>query len=171
MKIKKKYIGVFSANYINKFSRFHDILMESGASYPFVIVNINRAVKKGTYWWSFLDLHLKKGIFFVDSFEFTGFKEFIMNGNKKIINRIFYDLKKFNVPDNKLTLLTKYSIEKYEQIKRSYTLSKTTVDVMDLINSFGKHHNIKDEVKIHMVDDTLQMAEKDTCGMFQLNFK
>ena len=75
------------------------------------------------------------------------------------------------MPDNKLTLLTKYSIEKYEKIKRSYTLSKTTVDVMDLINSFGKHHNIKDEVKIHMGDDTLQMAEKDTCGMFQLNFK
>ena len=94
-----------------------------------------------------------------------------MNDNKKIVNRIIYDLKKFNVPDNKLTLVTiRFSIEEYEKIKRNYDLSKTTVDVMHLINSFGKRHNIKDEVKIYMVDDTLQMAEKDTYGMFQLYF-
>ena len=81
--------------------------------------------------------------------------------------------KKFSIPDNKLALVTiKFSIEEYEKIKSSYTLSETTVDVMHLMNSFGKHHNIniKDEVKIHMLDDTLQMAEKDTCGMFQLCF-
>ena len=40
---------------------------------------------------------------------------------------------------------------------------------MHLVNSFGKHHNIKDEVKIHMVDDTLQITE-DTCGLVQLYF-
>ena len=37
---------------------------------------------------------------------------------KKIINSIFYDLKKFNVPDNKLILITiKFSIEECEKIK------------------------------------------------------
>ena len=41
---------------------------------------------------------------------------------------------------------------------------------MHLINPFGKRHNIKDEVKIHMVDDTHQMVEKDTCEIFQLYF-
>ena len=94
-----------------------------------------------------------------------------MNDDKKVINRIFYDLKKFNVPNNKLTLvIIKFSIEEYEKIKRSYTLSKTTVYVLHLINSFGKHHNIKDKVKIDRVNDTLQMVEKDTCGMFQIYF-
>ena len=128
-------------------------------------------IKKGSHWWSFLDLHPKNEIFYFDSFGFTGFKEFIMNDNKKIVHRIFYDLKKFNVPDNKLTLVTiRFYIEEYEKIKRSYDLSKTTVDVMHLINSFGKRHNIKDEVKVHMVNDTLQMAKNDTCGMFQLYF-
>ena len=73
--------------------------------------------------------------------------------------------------DNKLTLVTiKFSIKEFEKIKRSYNLSERTVDVMHLINSFGKRHNIKNEVKIHMVDDTLQLAKKDTCGMFQLHF-
>ena len=41
-----------------------------------------------------------------------------MNDNKKIINSIFYDLKKFNVPDNKLILINiKFSIEGCEKIK------------------------------------------------------
>ena len=94
-----------------------------------------------------------------------------MNDDKKVINRIFYDLKKFNVPNNKLTLvIIKFSTEEYEKIKRSYTLSKTTVYVLHLINSFGKHHNIKDKVKIDRVNDTPQMVEKDTCGMFQIYF-
>ena len=77
MKIKKNIIGVLPANYINKFIRFHDILIESGASYPFVIMNADRAGKKRTHWWSFLGLHPKKEIFFFNSFGFTGFKEFI----------------------------------------------------------------------------------------------
>ena len=75
------------------------------------------------------------------------------------------------MPDNKLTLVTiKLSIKEYEKINRSYNLSETTVDVMHLINSFGKRHNVKHEVKIHIVDDTLQMARKDTYRMFQLYF-
>ena len=40
-----------------------------------------------------------------------------MNDNQKLINRILYDLKKFNVPDNKLTLVTiKFSIKEHEKI-------------------------------------------------------
>ena len=50
---KKNFIGVFPANYINKFISFHDLLIESGAYYPFVIRNTDRAYKKGTHWWSF----------------------------------------------------------------------------------------------------------------------
>ena len=60
----------------------------------------------------FSGLTSKKGILFFDSFGFTGFKEFIMNDDEKIINRLFCDLKKLNMRDNKLTLLTiKCSIE------------------------------------------------------------
>ena len=69
------------------------------------------------YWWSFLELHPKKEILFFDSFRFTGFKEFITNDNQKVINSIFYDLKKFNVPDNKLTSgMIKFSIKEDEKI-------------------------------------------------------
>ena len=37
---------------------------------------------------------------------------------------------------------------------------------MHYIDSFGKRHDKKDKVKTHMIDDTVQMAEKDTYGMF-----
>ena len=94
-----------------------------------------------------------------------------MNDNKKNINRIFYKLKKFNVPDNKLMLVTiKFSIKEYEKIKRSYNFSETTVDVTHLINSFGKCQNINDEVKTRMVDDTLQMAKKDVSTLLVCKF-
>ena len=57
-----------------------------------------------------------------------------------------------------------------KKTKRSYNLRERTVDVMHLINSFRKRPNIKDEVEINMVDDSLQMVKKNTCGMFQLYF-
>ena len=40
------------------------MMTETGAHYPFIIMNTDRTNKKGTHWWSFLDLHPKKEIFF-----------------------------------------------------------------------------------------------------------
>ena len=40
---------------------------------------------------------------------------------------------------------------------------------MHLIYSFGKRHNVKKEIKLHMVDDGLQMIDKD-CRIYQLYF-
>ena len=41
-------------------------------------MNIYRVNKKGTHWWVFFDLHPKK---------FGGFKEFVAQDNKKILNK------------------------------------------------------------------------------------
>ena len=49
-------------------------------------------------------------------------------------------------------------------------LTDTAVDLLHLINEFGKLHKLKNEVTLHFVDDQLQMIEKDTCGMYQLYF-
>ena len=53
------------------------MLMESGVQYPLIIINTDRSDKKGTHWWSFLDLFPQKEIFLSNSFGFEGFKEFI----------------------------------------------------------------------------------------------
>ena len=55
---------------------FHRMMTETGACYPFIIMNRDYSDKKGTYWQSFLDLHPKKEIFLFDSFGFEGFKIF-----------------------------------------------------------------------------------------------
>ena len=58
----------------------------------------------------------------------------------------------------------------FEKIKNSHMLNNTAFDVIHLIKSFKKKYNLKKEVKIHMVNDSLQMIDKDTCGMYQLYF-
>ena len=65
-----KNIGVFSANFVNRFISFHGMISESGTKYPFTIINTDQSDKKGTHWWSFLDFHPKKEIFKFDSFVF-----------------------------------------------------------------------------------------------------
>ena len=59
------------------------MLIDSGAQYPFILMNTDRSDKKGTHWWSFLDLHLKKEIFLFDSFGFEDFKELILQDDQK----------------------------------------------------------------------------------------
>ena len=76
-------------------------------------------IKIGTHRWNFLDLHARKVIFLFDSFNFEGFKEFILDNDKNILNKIIYDIKKFNKKDNKISLITlKLSISEYGKIKK-----------------------------------------------------
>ena len=41
---------------------------------------------------------------------------------------------------------------------------------MHLINQYGKKHRLRNEFIVHLVDDQLQMIEKDKCGMYQIYF-
>ena len=102
----KKNVGVFPCNYEIKLISFHSMMKESGACYPFIIMNTNRSNK-----WTFLDLHPKKEIFLFDSFGFKCFKEFVLQNDQKVLNKILYDFEKFNKKDNEITLITlKFSI-------------------------------------------------------------
>ena len=58
----------------------------------------------------------------------------------------------------------------YKEIKNSHNLSTTTIDLLHLMYEFGNLHKIKDEVKVHLVDDQQQKLNTDTCGIFQLYF-
>ena len=87
------------------------------------------------HWWSFLDLHPKKEILMFDSFGFEGFKEFVIQDDQKIINKIFYGVENFDKKDNKITLVTlRFSIPEYKKLKNMDKLSKTTVYLLHLIN-------------------------------------
>ena len=146
------------------------MLIDSGAQNPFILMNTDRNDKKGMHWWSFLDLHPKKEIFLFDSFSFEGFKEFILQDDQKVLNKILRGIEKFNKKDNRITLITlRFSMKEYEKIKNMTNLSETKSDLLHLMNEYGK--NIGPKMKllsIYLVDDQLQMIERGTCGMYQI---
>ena len=58
----------------------------------------------------------KKDIFLYDSFDFEGFKEFILNNDRNILNKILCGIEKFDKKDNRITLITlKFSMLEYEK--------------------------------------------------------
>ena len=70
------------------------MMTETGAQYPFIIMNTDRSDKTGTHRWSFLDLHPKKKILLFQSFGFEGFKKLILQDNRKTLNKILYEIKR-----------------------------------------------------------------------------
>ena len=86
-----------------------------------------------------------------DSFGFEGLKEFVIQDDQKIINKIFYGVEKFDKKDNKITLVTlRFSIPEYKKLENFDKFSKTTVDLLHLINEYGKKHRLRNEVIIHL---------------------
>ena len=63
--------------------------------YPFIIMNMDGSNKNGMHWWNFLNLHPRKEIFLFDSFGFEGFKEFMINDDRKTLNKILFGIRKF----------------------------------------------------------------------------
>ena len=124
--------------------------------YPFIIMNTDRSDKKGTHWWSFLNLHPRKEIFLFDSFGFEGFKEFIINDDRKAHKKILFGIEK-KKKDNKVMLVTlKFSMREYEKIRNGHRLTTATQDLFHLMYGFGKLHKKNDVVTMHLVDDQLQ---------------
>ena len=113
-------------------------------------MNTDRSDKKGTHWWSFFDLHPKKEVFLFDSFVFKGFKGFILQDDQKVFNKILYGIEKFSKKDNKISLITlSFSMKKYKKMKNMNKLSETTIDLLHLMNEYGRKHKFKNEVIVH----------------------
>ena len=64
------------------------MIKEKRAKYLFAVFNTDRKNKPETHWWSFLDIYPKKDLLLFDSFGFTGFKQFIVDNDKNIIDKI-----------------------------------------------------------------------------------
>ena len=94
-----------------------------------------------------------------------------MQDDRKLLNKILFGIKKFKRKDSKATLITlKFSMGEYKKIRNGNRLSTTTIDLLHLMYQYGKLHNIKDEVTVHLVDYQLQKIDTDMCGIFQLYF-
>ena len=97
--LKKTDMGVHSSNSIAKYINFYEIIKEKDTKFPFAIFNTNRENKPGMHWWSFLDIYPKKDLLLFDSFGFTGFKKFIIDNDLGAIDKLLFNLQKFNKKD------------------------------------------------------------------------
>ena len=79
-------------------------MKEKRAKYPFAIFNTDRENKtRNTLVLTFMNTFLiftQKRILF-DSFGFAGFKQFIVDNDKNIIDKMLFNLEKFNKRDTK----------------------------------------------------------------------
>ena len=78
-----------------------------------MLIKVIKNVCIGGVSWIYIQ---KKEIFLFDSFGFEGFKEFILNNDRNILNKILYGIEKFDKKDNGITLITlKFSMLEYEK--------------------------------------------------------
>ena len=97
--LKKNFMDVNSSNSITKYITFYEIIKVKNAKHSFAIFNTDRENKPGTHWWSFLDIYLKKDLLLFDSFRFTGFKKFIIDNDLDAVDKLSFNLQKFNKKD------------------------------------------------------------------------
>ena len=167
--LKANFVGVFPSNHTFKFVNFHNLVKQKHAPYPFMFMNTDRAGKQGTHWWSFLEISSKEQIFLFDSYGFVGLKEFIIDNDRKLIDKFFHGLTKMNKKDSAINLTyVEFIPPAYKKIDRSQ-LTITAQDFFHTLNEFSKVHKSK-EINVYIVDDCLQDLESDTSGIFQLYF-
>ena len=134
-----------------------------------MIMNTDRSNEVGTHWWSFLEIASKDKIFLFDSYGFIGLKEFIIDNDRKTLDKFFYGLDKINKNDKKINLTyVQFDLEEYLYADKS-KLTNTANDFFYTLFEFGRVHN-DIIIDIYMVDDPLQDEKADTCGIFQLYF-
>ena len=72
---------------------------------------------------------------FFDSFGFIRFKQFIVDNDKNIIDKMLFNLEKFNKKDTKINLVSlTFSIESYKKIKEK-SLDNLTDTAKDFFSS------------------------------------
>ena len=102
-----------------------------------MIMNTDRANKEGKHWWSLLEISSKEQIFLFDSFGFIGFKEFIIDNDKQIIDQFFYRLEKINKKDKIINLTyIRFDNESYKKLNKA-SLTPTARDFFHSLSEFS----------------------------------
>ena len=121
----------------------------------------------------YLTLNQKMIYIFFDTFGIEGLKHFIIQDDKKIVEKILIGIEKMDRSDKKITLCKiKFNMSAYKRLlkKEIDSLSETAQNFFHFINAFGKKLNLKSFVNVWMVEDRLQDLDSATCGIFQIYF-
>ena len=157
--ILNSFVGVFPLNHMNKFINHSAMIEEKKGKYPFIIANTDDSSEKGTHWWSILNIEPRNELFFFDSFGLEGLKQFIMQDDKKIIDKILVGNDKMDKSDQKITLCKiKFNLGACKKLSRNEinSLSDTARDFFYFIQAFGIKLKLKSFVNIWVVEDRIQ---------------
>ena len=141
--------------------------------YPFIIANTDNSSKGGTHWWSILDIEPKTDIFFFDSFGLDGLRHFIIQNDKKVIEKILFGTEKMTRTDNKITLVKiRFDLNACKNLSKREldALSNTATSFFNFTQAFGNKLKLRYFVNICVVEDRVQDLNSVTCGIFQLYF-
>ena len=119
--------------------------------YPFIIADTDASSKSGTYWWSILNIEPKANIFFFDSFGIDGLKNFIIQDDRKVIEKILFATKQMTRTDNKITLVNiKFNLNACKNLtKRELdALSDTAMNFFHSVQAFNNKLKLCDFVNI-----------------------
>ena len=99
-------------------------MINDSGKFLFIIANTDDSDKPGTHWWSILDIEPRTDIFLFNSYGTEGFKHFIIQDDKEIVDKILVGIDKMNRSDNKVTLCKiKFNLGACKQLTEEEILS------------------------------------------------
>ena len=167
------FVGAFPANQMNIFIDYKSMKSEKKGKYPFWIANTNSSDKNSTHCWSILDSEPKTDIFLFDSFGVDGLKNFIIQDDKNVIEKIRFGTEQLTRTDNKVALVNiKFNLNACKNLSKKEldNLSDTARDFFYFVQSFGNKLKLSDFLNIWMVEDRVQNLNSVTCGIFEIYF-
>ena len=142
------FVGVFPSNCMNKFIDYSTMMAVKRGKYPFIIANTGASSKQGTHWRSILDIQTKADISLFDSFGLDGLKHFIVQDDRKIVEKILFGTKKITRTGNKITLCKiQFNLNTCKNLteKELDSLSDAAQNFFHFVQAFGnkfKLHNL-----------------------------
>ena len=125
----------------------------------------------GTHCWSFLDVYPIKDLLLFDSLGLSGFKYFVVDNGKAIIDKLLYNFTSCKVKEEQLTLRSlKFSVTSWEKLKSSEKgkLTDTAQNLFHL-TEFAKLKKTS-EITILILKHPIQKITASTCGTFKIYF-
>ena len=144
---------------MNKFINHAAMIPCREGKYPFIIANTDDSSKGGTHWWSILDIEPKTDILFFNSFGLDGLKYFIVQEDKKIIEKVLFGTEKMTRSDNKITLCKiEFNLNVCKKLSKTEldSLSDTAANFFHFIQAFGNKFKLRNFVNIRTVEDRVQ---------------
>ena len=144
--LKKNFIGLYSSNSITRFINYYKIVKEKDCCYPCAIFNTIR-----------VNIYPNIELLLFNNEGFQGLKYFIIDNDERTINKLLYNLNKFNKKDKTINLVSlKFSIETYHKWKKNKILKlpDTVKDFFHFLAVFAKV-NLSNEMTVVLVDDKI----------------